>query len=104
MKYYEWLNKEVGDYDIFLVAQKNDTERIVQHFGTELARGCKSNIAEEWYYFLNTKDKIITPMPLLSFAFGGQYNDSLPFGKEIIQFSFNIEEYSFQIHNLSLIP
>ena len=96
MKYYEWLNEQVGDYDVFIVADEKETEIITQHFGTKKAKGCKSNAADEWYYFVNTRNKTITPMPILALAFGGQYNGDFPFGKEL-QFTFNMDEYSLQI-------
>ena len=104
MKCFEWLNEQIGDFDVFLVANKIDTETIVQHFATKSAKGCKSNIADEWYYFVNTKNKTITPMPMLSLAFGCQYNEEIPYGKEMPQFSFKIEEYSLRIHNFCLTP
>lgn len=102
MKYFEWLNKEVGNYDVFLIANKKETEDIVRHFATEYARGCKSKVDDEWYYFLNTNDMTITPMPILSLAFGGQYNGDLPFGKELVQFNLRVEDYALQLFLLTL--
>ena len=94
MKCYEWLNKQVGDYDVFVVADQRDAEFIVQHFATEKAKGCKSNFANEWYYFVNSKSKTITPMPILALAFGGQYNGDFPVGKELPAFSLDWKEYT----------
>ena len=96
MKCYEWLNGQVCDCDVFIVAEKRESDAIASHFATEKAKGCKSHLADEWYYFVNTKNKTITPMPILALAFGGQYNGDFPFGKEI-QFIFNIEEYSLKL-------
>ena len=97
MKCFEWLNKQIGDYDIFFIADKEETETIVHCFSTESARGCKSNISDEWYYFLNTKNKTIVPMPMLSLAFGGQYNDDSPYGKELVEFDLMNEIIHYQL-------
>ncbi len=98
MKCYEWLNEQVGDYDVLIAADKRESDAIVSHFATENAKGCKAYLADEWYYFVNTKNKTITPVPILALAFGGQYNGDFPFGKEI-QFIFNIEEYSLKLYD-----
>ena len=98
MKCYEWLNEQVGDFDVFIVADKRESDVIINHFATENAKGCKAHTAGEWYYFVNTQNKTITPMPILALAFGGQYNGDLPFGKKI-QFIFNVDEYSLKLYN-----
>ena len=100
MRYFEWLNKQVGDYDVFLMADKKETENIVEHFATENAKSCKSNIDNEWYYLLNVNNKTITPIPILSLVFGGQYNEDLPYGKELIKFNFEVKDYSLQPYEL----
>ena len=99
MKCFEWLNKQVGDYDVFLITNKKESEIIVNHFNSESAKGCKSNTKDEWYYFLNIKKRTITPMPELSLAFGGQYNDESPYGRELVSFDFNINEFYLQTYN-----
>ena len=98
MKCFEWLNKQVGEFDVFLIADANETESIVQYFGVESARGCKSHFSDEWYYFVNTKNKTITPMPFLALAFGGQYNGDTPIGEEIASFSLGVNEYSLRTY------
>ncbi len=95
MKFLKWLNDSVGEYDIFMIANKNEAQRIVQYFDTSLALSCASftDSGEEYYYFLNTRLKKITPMTHLAFAFGGMYNGYTPYGEELDNFDFKLEEY-----------
>lgn len=75
MQVYKWLNEAVGDFDFFVVlseAEVNDYK---------LARSVSfiNDGEKQYFYFVNTREITITPMPLLSLAFGGQHNGYLPF-------------------------
>lgn len=94
MHFFEWKNKNVGDFDIFAVLCKSETNALVYYYNTKQAEGVSFSDDDKYFYFLNKEKKIITPMPNLSLAFGGQYNDCAPYGDEIANFSFNMEEYS----------
>ena len=96
MKFLEWHNECVGDYDVFMVVYKDEAQKIVQHFDTELALSCTTPSAtgvEQYFYFLNTKLKTITPMPILALAFSCQYNGYPPYGEDIDKFEFTLEDY-----------
>lgn len=102
MKFLEWNNKRVGNYDIFMITNKYEVQKIVQYFDSILALSCtySSNLGEEeYYYFLNTELKTITPMPDLTLAFGGMYNGYPPYGEEIKDIEFVVEEYSLTFND-----
>lgn len=40
MKFLEWNNERVGNYDVFMITNKDEAQKIVQHFNTELALSC----------------------------------------------------------------
>ena len=95
MKFLEWHNECVGDYDVFMVATRDEAQWIVQYFNTKLALSCTMPSAtgvEQYFYFLNTKLKTITPMPILALAFGCQYNGYPPYGENIDNFDFALED------------
>lgn len=96
MKFLEWKIESIGNYDTFMIANKNEAERFVHHFNTALALSCSFPSAsgeEEYYYFLNTIEKTITPMPFLALAFGGMYNGCPPYGEEIKVPDFVLADY-----------
>lgn len=89
MRLYEWLYPEVGDYDLFIVADKREMNSIVSQFG-DTAKTV--SIRDEYYYFVNTQRKTISPLPFLALAFGGQYDES-PVGKQIFRSSLDLKNY-----------
>jgi len=93
MKVYNWLNKAVGNYDLLLVCDETENEKIKAYFNLENIR--IANMDDCFYYFLEQDKMIITPMPFLSLAFGGQYNDDTPIGDEVKDFNFEVENYSY---------
>ena len=102
MKFLEWNNERVGNYNVFMITNKDEAQKIVQHFNTELALSCTfpPDLGElEYYYFLNTEFKTITPMPDLTLAFGGMYNGYPPYGEEIDGFEFVLEEYKLTFND-----
>ena len=101
MRFFEWNNQYVGDYDIFMLATKEEMLRIVGYFGTQQAQSCTFDPQAddaEYYYFINSKEKSLTPMPRLSLAFGGMYNGYPPYGDEKPDFSFTLEDYRLLIY------
>ena len=98
MKFLKWKNKQVGDFDIFAIVSNEEKNMIVSHFGTNEAEGISFPEKEDYFYFLNTKDRIITPMPMLSLAFGGMYNEESPYGNEIKNLCFDITKYKLKLY------
>jgi len=98
MQFFKWNNGSVGDYDIFAIMCENEKNAIVTHYNTKKAESISFPEGDKYFYFINTKRKTITPMPLLSLAFGGQYNDCLPYDYEIGDFKFNVIEYELVIY------
>lgn len=92
MRLYEWNNKIIGDYDLFAVLDKREVQSLVQLFHTNAAISSSLD-GEEFYYFLNSENQTITPMPMLSLAFGGQYNSNLPYGCEITDIELDISSF-----------
>ncbi len=80
MEFYQWLNEAVGDFDVFAVLNEEEAKRISGIFGPGAETASRSGI---WYYFLNTENKTVTPMPFLALAFGGQYNGWSPVGTQL---------------------
>ncbi len=99
MKFLEWKNKNIGDFDVFGIAGKEEMDMIVSYFGTDEAESVTFRDMNEYYYFINSKDKTITPMPMLSLAFGGMYNGYPPYGDEINYVDFDIKEYKLVLYN-----
>lgn len=98
MQFFEWNNKGVGDFDIFVMMCEDEKNAIVAHYNTAKAEGVSFFDEEKYFYFINTKKRTITPMPMLSLAFGGQYNDSLPYGSQIKDFKLDITEYALVMY------
>ena len=96
MKAYEWLGKD--GYQYFLSCNKEDAMEIIARFGLN-AKGPTLRMGDGVkysYYFLNTRDKIITPVRYLSGIFGGMVDEDY-IGKEcsvaIFLDQYRLEEY-----------
>ncbi len=98
MKVYKWNNRAVGDFDLFVFLSKDEMKELVTHYNTESAKSATFDDIV-FYYLINSPNKTITPLPLLAFAFGGQYNDSLPFGDEIDGFILDLSKYKLKLFN-----
>ena len=96
MQFWEWKNKRIGDFNIFAVLNENEKNELLAHYGTPLAESI--SLSEKYYYFINSKRKIITPMPELYFAFGGQYNGYPPYGNEITNFTLVLLDYELVVY------
>lgn len=86
MQIYKWLNDAVGDYDLFVVLNEQEVEKN----GLEKSVCFPAEEEAQYFYFVNTEKKTITPMPMLSLAFGGQYNAFPPYSEEKIELNFDI--------------
>lgn len=103
MRFLKWDHDYFGNgkYDVFMILSKDEMLDVVSYYQTPLARSATFNPAyidepfgsEEYYYFLNTEDKIIIPMADYNWAFGNMYNGYPPYGDEFDNISFNKEEY-----------
>ena len=70
----------MGDYDVFAILDSEEYGQVLSRFGSEAKTASR---AGEAFYLMNTARKTITPLPFLALAFGGQYNNEPPFGKEL---------------------
>ena len=78
MKCYTWDG--LGGYDGLLCVNEKEVRAIISHYGTPDAAG--KEWEEGYFYLLCDKKRILTPLPFLALAFGGQYNGDLPYGGE----------------------
>lgn len=98
MRFFEWNNNVLVDCDIFAVFDKAEKDNMVSFYKNTLAESVSFPEEGSYYYFINSNNKTITPMPKLNFAFGGQYNGYPPYGEEIINFKFDITEYELTLY------
>ena len=98
MKFYEWNNKMIGNFDIFAEMNEIEKDIIVSHYNTLSAESVSIPETDKYYYFISSTGKIITPLPMLSLAFGGMYNGYPPYGEEITDFKFDITEYELALY------
>lgn len=98
MKVLSWNNQAVGDYDLFIILNGNEVSLLQKQFEGQDVISIHTDEIDEYYYFVNSSKKRITPMPMLSLAFGGQYNGYPPYsddaGVETIDFEGYQLEYS----------
>lgn len=92
IEYYEWLNEAVGDFDLFAAMNQAAYDQVLGQFGNAAKT---SYLDGKYFFFLNSKRKVITPMPFLALAFGGMY-DELPIGERKPEFNPRWEEYSLE--------
>lgn len=97
MKAYRWLGHD--GYEYLLSCSKEDAFAIIAHFGPG-AKTVTFPISERKkvsLYFLNTKEKIITPVRYLSFL--GAHADEDYIGEEcslaVFLDDYRFEEYPF---------
>ncbi len=77
----EWTNKNVTEADLFIKLDKGEMNKLESIF-PEIRKGWQE-VLDSGYVFVNRKKKTITPLNVLSLAFGGQYNGYPPYGEEI---------------------
>ena len=87
----------LGGYDYLLCVDEKEMQAIVEHFATPDAAG--RQWGDEFYYLLCDEKRILTPLPFLALAFGGQYNGYPPYGgKAFCHFSLDtIAEYRLEM-------
>ena len=93
-RYWEWKNKYFGNYNVLAAFKISETEHLVSLFGEEMRQAARRD--DEIFFFLDTAGRNITPMKVLAYAFGGQYNDDPPYGKQIKDFAFQANEYKYR--------
>ncbi len=101
MRFLKWTNKYVGDYDVFAVLDEAEKNCIVSHFDDHNAESV--SMSNKYYYFINTKNKTITPMPMLSLAFSGQYNGYPPYGEELENYKLDISDFKLEFYKTKRI-
>ena len=98
MEIYEWLNKSIGDFDLFIIL----SDKEVKDNGLEKSVSFSIDGEKKYFYFVNVKEGIITPMPMLSLAFGSQYNDSPPYTTNTVKSSIDLQTLTLKYyHDLS---
>ncbi len=82
MKVLRWNNPGVGDYDLFVIINGEELRKLKKQFESDDVVSISMEGYDEYFYFVNSIKKTITPMPLLSLAFGGQYNAYPPYSDD----------------------
>ncbi len=77
----EWTNKNVTESDLFIKLDNDEMTKLESLF-PEIRKGWQE-VLDSGYVFVNREKKTITPLNVLSLAFGGQYNGYPPYGDEI---------------------
>ncbi len=77
----EWTNKNVTEADLFIKLDKDEMDKLESLFPE--IRKAWHKVLDSGYVFVNREKKTITPLNVLSLAFGGQYNGYPPYGDEI---------------------
>lgn len=98
MKAYRWLGHDEYQYIIF--CEKADAMEIIARFGPSAKGPTMSFDGMKYsFYFLNTRDKIITPVRFLSGIFGGMVDEDY-IGEQcslaIFLDQYRLEEYPFR--------
>ncbi len=81
MRIFEWKNKHVTASDLFIEMEKHEMDKLESLFPE--IRNAGNELNDSGYVFVNREKKTITPLNMLSLAFGGQYNGYPPYGDEI---------------------
>ena len=86
-----------GDYDRFVSVDKTEMQTIVDHYADPDAAAWGRD--DTFYYLVNDEKRVLTPLRMPSLAFGGQWNDEVPYGKEEVPCRFSlavISEYRLE--------
>ena len=110
--FFEWNNPAFGPYDTFMIISTEELPRLAHLYGNPVLKAATlkgadlNDVAYEevCFFFLDTSQRLITPMELLSFAFGGQYNDDSPIGKKKTAFDFDASAYTLKQLKLETKP
>lgn len=90
-RYWKWKKTYIGPFDLLAAFKTSEVNRLVDLFGEEMREA--ASYGDEAFYFIDLSERVIIPMKILAYAFGGQYNDDLPYGKEVKGFIFHANEY-----------
>ena len=103
--FYQWMNPYFGTYDVLGFFSEEEMPRLRTQFGDGVENAASwqgdylQNVDFEKvrFFFIDSKKKVLTPMNVLAYAFGGQY-DVLPIGNRLEDFVFDAEVYQFKEH------
>lgn len=103
--FYQWMNPYFGTYDVLGFFSEEEMPRLKTQFGdgVENAASWQGDYLQDVdfekvrFFFIDSKKKVFTPMNVLAYAFGGQY-DVLPIGNRLEDFVFDAEGYQFKEH------
>lgn len=78
-----------GDYDRLVEVNETEKDAIVNHYKSADALG-KGFDDGTYFYLVNDAKRVVTPLPFLALAFGGQWNDELPY-EEVTSSNFSLQ-------------
>lgn len=101
--FHQWLNPFFGTYDLLGFFSEEEMPRLADRFGEDVTTSASMHgehlkdveFDKVRFFFIDSKNKVITPMKVLAYAFGRQYT-VLPIGKRIEEFVFHVEEYQWK--------
>lgn len=101
--FYQWLNPFFGTYDLLGFFSEEEMPRLRNLYGDRVMTAASwpgENLKDVEFekvrfFFVDSKNKVITPMKVLAYAFGGQYT-VLPIGKREENFEFLADEYQWK--------
>ena len=101
--FHQWLNPFFGTYDLLGFFSEEEMPRLEGCFGEGVKEAAMMHgerlkdveFEKVRFFFIDSKNKVITPMKVLAYAFGRQYT-VLPIGKRIEEFVFHAEEYQWK--------
>ncbi|MBQ7914785.1 MAG: GIY-YIG nuclease family protein [Clostridia bacterium] len=97
MKFYFWKHHWgwLSEFNILCEVTEEEKQHIVLHFNDKRAESVslKEDDKLTYYYLVNSESKMLTPLPKLAYAFGGQYNADSPVGEEYKNFSLNLHDF-----------
>lgn len=101
--FYQWLNPFFGSYDLLGFFSEEEMTRMRSLYGDRVMTAASwpgeylndVEFEKVRFFFVDSKNKVITPMKVLAYAFGGQYT-VLPIGKREENFEFLADEYQWK--------
>ena len=94
-QFWEWKSTFFGIFDVLAAFNSKELERLSTLFGDDVRQAASWD--DQVYFFLDTANKVISPMVRLSYAFGGQYNGYPPYGRQLKDFVFQSSQYTYRL-------
>ena len=96
MRIFRWYGS--GCYDYMAVCDENEFNVIINRYQLDAAKyAAVSKFGDHYSILLNSKDRIFSFPPFLSFIHGGQYGDELPYSaNEYTIDNFDFNQYTYK--------